>query len=186
MPMLGKLRLPPGPIMGLIVIGLLAFTLIFVIIYRSPYTHANLSPEGYDRTSIYYEGEILPFTGVGLDNASFANTGDPMQDGRTLFFAFGCASCHGLDGQGGPVGKDLAGDSALKIKTKVREGPKAMPAFDPSVFTDDRHAEGDSLPAVVRPIALERVVEMRKADLLFWEAPSWDPRLVCSVRRGRR
>jgi hypothetical protein len=136
MPVLGKLRLPPGPIMGLIVISLLAFTLIVIIIYRSPYTHANLSPDGYDRTGIYYEGQVLPFTGIGLDQAAFANTGDPVQDGRALFFAFGCASCHGSNGQGGPVGKDLIGDSALKIKTKVREGPKAMPAFDPNVVSD--------------------------------------------------
>jgi mono/diheme cytochrome c family protein len=136
MPVLGKLRLPPGPIMGLIVMSLLAFTLIVIIIYRSPYTHANLSPDGYNRTSIYYEGQVPPFTGGGLDTPSFANTGDPVQDGRALFFAFGCASCHGLNGQGGPVGKDLIGDSALKIKTKVREGPKAMPAFDANVFTD--------------------------------------------------
>jgi Cytochrome C oxidase, cbb3-type, subunit III len=136
MPVPGKLRLPPGPIMGLIVMCCLAFTLIFIIIYRSPYTHANLSPDGYDRTGIYYEGQPTPFTPIGLDNPSFANTGDPVQDGRALFFAFGCASCHGSNGQGGPVGKDLIGDSALKIKTKVREGPKEMPAFDPNVFTD--------------------------------------------------
>jgi hypothetical protein len=136
MPIKGKLRLPPGPMMGLIVMTTLAFTLIFIIIYRSPYTHANLNPDGYDRTSVIYEGQTTPFTGVGLDNASFANTGDPVQDGRVLFFAFSCASCHGLDGQGGPVGKTLTGDSALKIKTKVREGPKGMPAFDPNVFTD--------------------------------------------------
>jgi len=136
MPKVGKLRLPPGPIMGLIVMSTLAFTLIFIIIYRSPYTHANLNSDGYDRTSVIYEGQTTPFTGVGLDDPHFANTGDPVQDGRVLFFAFNCASCHGLNGGGGPVGKDLTGDSALKIKTKVREGPKGMPAFDPDVFTD--------------------------------------------------
>ena len=136
MPALGKLRLPPGPIMGLVVIGILAFTLIFVIVYRSPYTHANLSPEGYSRTSIIYVGQEQPFEGVPLDNPALAETGDPVQDGRILFFRYGCASCHGFNGEGGPVGKDLKGDSALKISTKVRDGPKAMPAFGAGVLSD--------------------------------------------------
>jgi hypothetical protein len=137
MSILDKLRVPPAPIMGAIVMACLAFSLIFIIIYRSPYTHSNLNPVDYDRTDIIYEAQTQPFTGVGLDSASFANSGDPAKDGRVLFFAFNCASCHGLNGEGGPVGKSLIGDSALKIKTKVREGPKGMPAFDPNVFTDE-------------------------------------------------
>jgi mono/diheme cytochrome c family protein len=114
----------------------LAFTLIVVIISRSPYTHGNLSPEGYNRTDIIYVGQEHPFTGIGLVDPRLADTGDPVQDGRTLFFAYGCASCHGLNGEGAAVGKELAGDSALKITTKVRDGPRTMPAFDPSVLGD--------------------------------------------------
>ncbi len=134
--MFGRLRVPPGPILGAVMMSGLAFTLIVVIISRSPYTHGNLSAEGYNRTDIIYVGQEHPFTGIGLVDPRLADTGDPVQDGRTLFFAYGCASCHGLNGEGAAVGKELAGDSALKITTKVRDGPKAMPAFDPSVLGD--------------------------------------------------
>ena len=114
----------------------LAFTLIVVIISRSPYTHGNLSPEGYDRTDIIYVGQEHPFQGPGLADPSGALTGDPVQDGRILFFANGCASCHGLQGQGGAVGKDLATSNSEEISQEVRKGPKTMPAFESGVLSD--------------------------------------------------
>ncbi len=134
--MFRKARVPPGPILGAVMMSGLAFTLVVVIISRSPYTHGNLSPEGYNRTDIIYAGQEHPYTGVGLVDPNLAATGDPVQDGRILFFAYGCASCHGLRGEGAAVGKELSGDSALKITTKVRDGPKTMPAFDTSVLSD--------------------------------------------------
>ncbi len=134
--MLRGLRVPPGPILGAVMMSGLAFTLIVIIIARSPYTHGNLSAEGYHRTGIIYVGQEQPFDGMPLADASLATTGDPVQDGRVLFFRYGCASCHGLNGEGGPVGKDLQGDSALKIATKVRLGPKTMPAFLEGVLSD--------------------------------------------------
>jgi hypothetical protein len=114
----------------------LAFTLIFVIIYRSPYTHGNLSPEGYDRTEIIRVGQEHPFGGPGLADPDIALTGDPVQDGRALFFGYGCASCHGLQGLGGPVGKDLSKSNSEEITDEVRKGPKAMPAFESGVLSD--------------------------------------------------
>ena len=114
----------------------LAFTLIAVIIARSPYTHGNLHAEGYNRTDIIYLGQEHAFEGVPLADPALATTGDAAQNGRVLFFGYGCASCHGLQGQGGPVGKEISGDSALKISSKVRDGPKTMPAFDAGVFPD--------------------------------------------------
>ncbi len=123
------LRAPPGPILGAVMMSGLAFTLIVVIIYRSPYTHGNLSPEGYNRTDIIYVGQEHPYTGIGLADPSVANTGDPVQDGRSLFFGYGCASCHGLSGQGQAVGKDLSKSDSEEISKEVRKGPKTMPAF---------------------------------------------------------
>jgi mono/diheme cytochrome c family protein len=114
----------------------LAFTLIVVIIYRSPYTHGNLSPEGYDRTDIIRVGEAHPFAGIGLADPTSALTGDPVQDGRALFFAYGCASCHGLNGEGAAVGKDLAKSNAEEISDEVRKGPKTMPAFETGILPD--------------------------------------------------
>jgi mono/diheme cytochrome c family protein len=114
----------------------LAFTLIAVIIARSPYTHGNLRPEGYNRTDIIYLGEEHPFTGIGLADPSLASTGDPVQGGRVLFFGYGCASCHGLQGKGGAVGKNLSRANSEEISDNVRQGPKTMPAFDPGVLPD--------------------------------------------------
>ena len=127
---------PPGPILGAIMMSGLAFTLIAVVIARSPYTHGNLRPEGYDRTDIIYLGEEHPFEGIGLADPALASTGDPAQDGRALFFGYGCASCHGLNGQGQAVGKDLSKSDAEEISKEVRRGPKTMPSFDPSVLSD--------------------------------------------------
>lgn len=134
--MLRKLRVPPGPILGAVMMSGLAFTLIVIIIARSPYTHGNLSPQGYNRTGIIYVGQEQPFEGIGLADPSVADTGDPAQDGRALFFRYGCASCHGLQGQGGPVGKDLSDASANRISRQVRKGPGTMPAFGAGILSD--------------------------------------------------
>jgi len=123
-------------VVGLITISGLAFTLIAIVIARSPYTHGNLSPEGYHRTQITYVGEDQPFEGLGLADPQLAQTGDPVQDGRALFFQYGCASCHGLKGQGGAVGKNLSSADAEEIAENVRQGPKTMPAFDASLLPD--------------------------------------------------
>lgn len=134
--MFEKLSVPPGPILGAIMMSGLAFTLIVVIIARSPYTHGNLSPEGYNRTDIIYVGEEHPFEGPGLADPGIALTGDPVQDGRALFFGYGCASCHGLQGQGSAVGKDLGESDSEEISQEVRKGPKTMPAFEIGVLSD--------------------------------------------------
>jgi mono/diheme cytochrome c family protein len=116
----------------------LAITIIAIIIARSPYTHGNLaSAAGYTRTKVAYIGEEYLFEGMPLANPQDAQTGDPVHDGRLLFFNYGCASCHSSNGSGGAVGKALTGASALKISTKVREGPKTMPAFSSSMLSDE-------------------------------------------------
>jgi len=148
--MLRKFRVPPGPILGAVMMSGLAFTLVVVIISRSPYTHGNLSPEGYDRTDIIYVGEEHPFEGPGLAEPGVALTGDPVQDGRALFFGYGCASCHGLEGQGSAVGKDLHESSSEEISDEVRKGPKTMPAFEVGVISD---ADLEKLIAFVKSVS---------------------------------
>ena len=127
---------PPGPILGAIMMSGLAFTLIAVIIARSPYTHGNLNWRGYNRTEIIYLGEEHPFDGIPLADPSLAGTGDPAQDGRVLFFGYGCASCHGLQGKGGAVGKNLSSANSEEISDNVRQGPKTMPAFETGTLSD--------------------------------------------------
>ncbi len=124
-------------VVGLIAISGLAFTLIAIVIARSPYTHGNLSPQGYDRTEIAYVGEEAPFDGLGLADPQLARTGDPVQDGRALFFQYGCTSCHGFQGQGGTLGADLDEASPSEIRREVRKGPEGMPAYVSSFLSDD-------------------------------------------------
>ncbi len=146
--------IPPGPIVGAIMMGGLAFTLVGVIIARSPYTHGNLRPEGYNRTEIAYVGEELPFEGIGLADPQLATTGDSAQDGKALFFQYGCASCHGLKGQGGAVGADLDIDdiSRSEFGRDVRKGPKGMPSFMEETLSDE---ELDKLYAFLESVAQE-------------------------------
>ncbi len=117
----------------------LALTLIVGIIARSPYTHGNLaSAAGYTRTNVSYVGQTEPFMGIGLANPSAAHTGDPAKDGGALFLEFGCASCHGLQGQGGPVGPKIQGSTPAKVLRQVRSGKKGMPAFSSDTLSDQQ------------------------------------------------
>lgn len=124
--------------MGAIVMSALAFTLIGVIIARSPYTHHNLNPEGYDRTEVATLGEAPPFEGISLADAAYT-TGDPFTDGKILFFANNCASCHGLTGQDAVVGGDIdTSDLSLpEFLREIRKGPKGMPAFVEEALSDE-------------------------------------------------
>lgn len=117
----------------------LALTLIAIVIARSPYTHGNLaSAAGYGRTHVALVGETQPFTGPGLKDPRLAHTGDPVQDGAALFVRFGCAGCHGLQGQGGPVGPNIASATVSKLTKKVRSGPKGMPEYSPDTLSDEQ------------------------------------------------
>ena len=116
----------------------LALVLIWGIVARSPETHANVRPEGFDRTPITYLGAVSPFTGVGLSDPDMA-AADRPERGQLLFFGFGCATCHGLRGQGGVVGPDLdLGElNPADLRREVRRGPRGMPAFGDEVLSDD-------------------------------------------------
>lgn len=131
-----KIRASLVTIVALITISGLAFTLIGVVIARSPYTHGNLSPEGYDRTEVAIVGEEYVFEGLGLADP-FAPTGDPVLDGQLLFFQYGCQSCHGSNGTGAIVGEDLDEVSPSEVRREVRDGPEGMPAYSESTLSDE-------------------------------------------------
>ncbi|MEE8370317.1 MAG: ethylbenzene dehydrogenase-related protein [Dehalococcoidia bacterium] len=128
-----------GPVLAAIMMSGLAFTLVVVIIAQSPYTHGNLRPEGYDRTDIVFVGDDLPYHGFSLADPELARTGDPVRDGLSIFVGSGCASCHGLTGQGAAVGADLDLDDLdlADLRKEVRKGPKTMPAFLEQVLSDE-------------------------------------------------
>ena len=128
-----------GPVLAAIMMSGLAFTLVVVIIAQSPYTHGNLRSEGYDRTEITFVGDEIPYHGFSLADPTSARTGDPVRDGLTIFVGSGCASCHGLTGQGAAVGANLDLDDLdlVDLRKEVRKGPKAMPAFLEQVLSDE-------------------------------------------------
>jgi len=130
-------KAPVWTVAGLITISGLAFTLIAIVIARSPYTHGNLSPAGYNRTEVAYVDKEYAFDGLGLADRERAQTGDPVQDGKALFFQYGCTSCHGLDAEGGIVGTDLGDAGPSDVRQEVRDGPEGMPAFDSSSLSDE-------------------------------------------------
>lgn len=146
---MGRRSVPPGPILGAIMMSGLAFTLIAVVIARSPYTHGNLRFAGYDRTEIAYLGEEHPFEGLALADPQLASTGDPLLDGQALFLRYGCASCHGLKGQGAAWSKEIFDERPSTIARKVRRGPETMPAYSESLLPDD---ELDKLIAFLKSV----------------------------------
>lgn len=131
-----KMRASLVTIAALIMISGLAFTLIGIVIARSPYTHGNLSAQGYDRTEVAIVGEEYAFEGLGLADP-FAPTGDPVLDGQLLFFQYGCQSCHGSNGTGAIVGEDLDEVSPSEVRREVRDGPEGMPAYLETTLSDE-------------------------------------------------
>ncbi len=95
---------------------------------RSPYTHLNLTAGvvgGYDRTGQVVVGPAQPLQARPMKAAG----GDPTRAGAELFLSLGCASCHGLKGEGGVVGPVIAGVNAATLKQKADAGPGGMPKF---------------------------------------------------------
>jgi len=127
------------PLVFVGVISGLAFGLIVGVIARSPETHANVRPEGFDRTPIIYVGEEIPFAGTGLADAWLVTDVDRAARGRLLFLSYSCAACHGLGGQGGVVGPDLDPSELTlsELRREARSGPKGMPNFMEEVISDD-------------------------------------------------
>ena len=116
----------------------LAVGLIGGVVARSPETHANVRPAGYDRTAVGYVGEVAPYEGFGLAGARVDDNADPIARGRGLFLANGCAACHGLAAQGGAVGPKLDLEEIFRedFGPIVRSGPGGMPAFPDSTLSD--------------------------------------------------
>jgi mono/diheme cytochrome c family protein len=117
----------------------LALGLIGGIVARSPETHANVRPEGFDRTPVGYVGETFPFAGIGLADPPSATGADPVARGRLLFLGYGCATCHGLASEGGVVGPDLDLEELFldDFRPLLRAGPGGMPAFTEEILSDD-------------------------------------------------
>ncbi|MBI2322875.1 MAG: cytochrome c [Chloroflexi bacterium] len=125
------------PIGAAVAIAVLA-TVLLSLGPRSPYTHANLAPEldpRYTRTEQVVVDEPAPYSGPGLVAPLAA--GDLIARGRALLVTRGCASCHGLAGQGGSVGPPIAGFDLETLQDKVHKGPGGMPAYHSGEIGDE-------------------------------------------------
>jgi mono/diheme cytochrome c family protein len=113
-------------------------TLIGIILF-GPYTHGNLATEyqsAYVRTQQVVIGTPAAYEGPGLDS-SVAVSNDPIDRGQQLLVGKGCATCHGLSGEGGPVGVPLGGVDASRMRMITSMGPHGMPQFDASTLSDE-------------------------------------------------
>ena len=153
------------PLIGSLVVVTLASVLISVVL-RSPYTHANLwetVPASYTRTSPILVGQEVGDVELALDGEAAlagnritslglvgpvagieglqAGNGSAIEQGRAVYLTRACATCHGLDAGGGPVGPSLAGSSPETVQRMVREGRGGMPAYSEEHLTDAGLAE---------------------------------------------
>jgi mono/diheme cytochrome c family protein len=99
------------------------------IIFLGPWTHDNLATAlepTYTRTMQTTVGMVMPFQGPGTSQPL---PSDLIARGRALMVAHECATCHGLDGKGGVIGKPIIGFSATQLRAKTTQGPGEMPAY---------------------------------------------------------
>jgi cytochrome c553 len=131
-PIINKYLLMPTLIgAGVLVLALSLLT----IVARSPYTHSNLNPgfdPGYTRTKQMVVSTPVPYVG---DSLAMAPATNPVELGKQLYIADGCAGCHGLDGHGGIIGPSIVGVTAQKIGAKTSVGPKGMLPYAPGDMT---------------------------------------------------
>lgn len=126
------------PVLAAVWVVAVPVTLIGIILF-GPYTHGNLATEyqsAYVRTQQIVIGTPTAYEGPGLDSSTLVSR-DPVQRGQELLVAKGCATCHGLNGEGGPVGVPLTGVDAARMRTVTSMGPHGMPQFDATALNDD-------------------------------------------------
>ena len=131
-----------GGIVG--AVATLAVVLIVVIVAIGPNTHANLGePDlGFSRVTTGNIDVVEPFaTPLTQEGQALfeEETADGLQRGRGLFFANGCATCHGLTGAGGSVGPAIAAGEVdvEEFFDGIRDGDKGMPQFDELHLSDE-------------------------------------------------
>ncbi|TAK76616.1 MAG: cytochrome c [Dehalococcoidia bacterium] len=108
------------------VVGLM----LVAILLRSPDTRSNFqaTSAGYDRSPLAVFGRLDPYPPISHDRGS---------TGESVYFASGCAGCHGLRGEGGIAGPPVWTLSLKTMTGAIRDGaPAVMPAFGPDQISD--------------------------------------------------
>ena len=119
------------PVIGLIAAIIGGGLFLQAIVARSPHTHDNLAvyaSPGYTRTGVIFVGSEEPYTGFAATSSLNASA-DLVERGASLLVTNGCVICHGLTGQGGPVGPSIAGLESKDLKRRMEQGPGGMPVY---------------------------------------------------------
>lgn len=178
------------PRLGFVVVIGLA-TLLIGVVVRGPDTNGNLwndAPPGYARTEVTVVG------GKGVEEGRQAGTAspgprvalalpevalgdvEPMSPGRRVYIQAGCATCHGVDALGGPVGPSLAASHPEIVKRMVRDGPGGMPAYSATSLSD---ADLDKLAVYLR--GLETAPKPGTEELARLQRIAYDPLVPVDV-----
>jgi mono/diheme cytochrome c family protein len=109
------------------------------------------------RVALVASAALMATTLVGFDRAARAQDappGDPVE-GKRLYLAVGCFTCHGRSGQGGAMNgpAPVLAKTAMPFdgfKGQLRQPANDMPAYSEQVMTDkqiaDIYAFVESLP----------------------------------------
>jgi mono/diheme cytochrome c family protein len=158
---------------GFALVSGLGTFLIWGVALTSPDTHAHLwetlRPE-YDRTAPIIVGQEVGDVELTLKRGR-AEIGNPLSvtPGQEIYLASGCATCHGLDARGGPVGPSLAGSFPDIVKRMVRDGPGGMPAYTNTHITD---ADLATLAAYLQRLG---VTKPDSAEIAALQRLTYDP-----------
>lgn len=124
-----------GPFIGVLILLTTAGVLVAQVTLR-PWatpdygieTHFNTSApvEGYTRTELTYLGEISDGP-TGWVPSEIARAS--VEQGYVNFIGYGCAGCHGINGEGTASGPAVTGGTVRRITSMTRKGPKTMPAY---------------------------------------------------------
>ena len=103
-------------------------------------THLNYVAvaDDYSRSEISTVG----FAAHSPSGWVLANIPDEQAEdaGLQYYVASGCASCHGLLGEGNVIGPDLVESSPSEIRRESRGGPGGMPSYDNPGLLDEQLA----------------------------------------------
>ncbi len=179
------------PRLGLAAVIAVATVLIGILL-RGPDTNGNLwreVPPGYTRTEVTVVGEngasmTMPVTAaspgpriaLALPEMTFGAATTPMAPGKRVYVQAGCATCHGVDAQGGPVGPPLAGSDPKIVTRMVREGPAGMPSYTEAQLNN---ADMDKLVAYLQ--GLKTAPKLTTEELAALARLTYDPAVPTSV-----
>lgn len=169
-----------------------AATVLIGIALRGPDTNGNVwreVPPGYTRTEVTVVGEngaskTLPVTAaspgpriaLALPDLTFGAAATRMDPGKRVYIQAGCATCHGVDAQGGPVGPPLA-DSDPKIVTRmIREGRGGMTAYTEAQLNN---ADVDKMVAYLQ--GLKTTPKPTTEEMAALARLTYDPAVPTSV-----